>query len=79
MPRFNREKLVIALLRKNKGVLIQRSWDTPGVIAAGNRVGEALEHPAAMRWDPHPPNPEIWAFDRQLMIWRREAIRRHRR
>jgi hypothetical protein len=53
--------------------------DDPGVLGAGRRIGEALEHPFGMRWDPVPPNPCRWAFDRQLEKWRLEALARHSR
>jgi hypothetical protein len=55
LPRFNRERRLIELLRKGHAVLLFRSWDTPGVLAAGRAHGEALEHPAGMRWDSPPP------------------------
>jgi hypothetical protein len=52
VPRFNRERRLIELLRKGHAVLLFRSWDTPGVLAAGRAHAEALEHPARMEWDP---------------------------
>jgi hypothetical protein len=79
MPKFNREKLVVKLLRDGRAVLIQRSLDDPGVRGAGRRIGEALEHPFGMRWDPVPPDPRKWEFDRQLIVWRLEAEQRHKR
>jgi hypothetical protein len=43
------------LLEQGHAVLMFRSWDTRGVLAAGRAHGEALEHPAGMRWDSRPP------------------------
>jgi hypothetical protein len=56
MPRFNRERRVVELLRGGRAVLIIRSWDTPGVLAAGRAFADALEHPAQMKWDSTPPS-----------------------
>jgi hypothetical protein len=54
VPRFNRENRVIAVLQSGRAVLLFKSWDTPGVLAAGRVFADALEHPAGMRWDsPH--------------------------
>jgi hypothetical protein len=54
MPRFNRERLVTHILKNGYGVLLLRrfGWeDEAGVLVAGRRLGEALEHPAGLRWD----------------------------
>lgn len=54
MPKFNRERLVTQILKKGQGVLVLRrfGWeDSAGVLAAGRRMGESLEHPAGIRWD----------------------------
>jgi|GEM_PF-6879747 len=54
MPQFNRERLVTKILKNGQGLLVLRrfGWeDSAGVLVAGRRVGEALEHPAGMRWD----------------------------
>jgi len=51
MPKFNRERRVIELLRSGHAVLLIKTWDTPGVLVAGRAFADALEHPAAMRWD----------------------------
>jgi hypothetical protein len=53
MPRFNRERRVIELLQGGRAVLLFKSWDTPGVLAAGRAFADALEHPASMTWDTH--------------------------
>jgi hypothetical protein len=79
MPKFNRERLVIEVLHEGRAVLIQWSLDNPGVMVAGRRIGEALEHPFGMSWDPNPPCPAVWEWDRELLLIRREAIERHRR
>jgi hypothetical protein len=60
MPRFNRERRVIELLRGCRAVLLIRSWDTPGVLAAGRAFADALEHPAQMKWDATPPSVDGW-------------------
>jgi hypothetical protein len=78
MPQFNRERLVIKLLRDGRGVLVQQSFDSSGVIAAGRCIAEALEHPSRMRWDPKPPSTDVWKWERDLVAIRREAIERHR-
>jgi hypothetical protein len=54
MPRFNRERLVTTILKNGQAALVLRhfGWeDQAGVLVAGRRVGEALEHPAGFRWD----------------------------
>jgi len=51
MPKFNRERRVIELLASGSAVLLFRSWDTPGVLAATKAFTDALEHPAGMNWD----------------------------
>ena len=79
MPRFNKEKLVIRLLNDGRAVLLLHSWDSPGVVGAGREIGEALEHPAGMRWDHKPPCPRLWEWENELVHIRREAIDRHRR
>jgi len=79
MPKFNRERLVIKLLQEGRAVLIQWSLDNPGVVVAGRRTGEALEHPFGMSWDSKPTCPAAWERDRELVVNRREAIERHRR
>ena len=79
MPRFNREKLLLQVLNDGRAVLIQHSWDRPGVLGAGRKIGEALEHPADMRWDLTPPCPRLWEWENELVHIRREAIERHRR
>ena len=62
MPRFNRERRVIDLLKSGRAVLLFRSWDTPGVLPAGAMFAEALERPAMLHWDPRPPDPGHWRF-----------------
>jgi hypothetical protein len=76
MPRFNRERRVVELLRNGLAPLTIRSWDTPGVLAAGKAHGEALEHPARMEWDSHPPDIDRWKRLRQLKELDRRIIRR---
>jgi|1186.fasta_scaffold343132_1 hypothetical protein len=78
MPRFNREKLAILLLREGRAVLLLDSLDTAGVCGAGRRIGEALEHPSDMRWDSKPPNSALWEWENELVHIRSEAIARHR-
>jgi hypothetical protein len=58
MPRFNRERRVIELLRGGRAVLLIRSWDTPGVLAAGRAFADAIEHPPRTQWDPIPVSVE---------------------
>jgi len=53
-------------------VLLIKTWDSPGVIPASRAVGEALEHPALIRWDPNPLDPKAWAKD---MAWQVERSR----
>ena len=56
MPKFNRERRIVELLKGGNAVLVIKSWDTPGVLAAGRAFADALEHPASMTWDA-PPEP----------------------
>jgi len=60
MPKFNRERHVVEVLRKGLAPLTIRSWDTPGVLAAGRAFANALEHPAGMVWDAKPPSVDAW-------------------
>jgi len=60
MPKFNRERRVVELLRRRIAPLTIRSWDTAGVLAATRPFAEALEHPARMHWDQYPPEVERW-------------------
>ena len=78
MPKFNREKLAIQLLREGRAVLLLDSWDTAGVRGAGRSFADALEHPSDMHWDRKPPCPDLWAWENELVHIRREAIERHR-
>jgi hypothetical protein len=57
VPKFNRERRIVELLRGGNAVLLIKSWDTPGVLAAGRAFADALEHPASMTWAAHPPEP----------------------
>jgi hypothetical protein len=66
MPRFNRECRVVEVLLGGSAVLLVKTWDSPGVLAAGRAIGEALEHPAAMRWDLKPPSIERWREEDRL-------------
>jgi len=54
MPKFNRERQLIGLLKAGHAVLLIKTWDTSGVLAAGRGFADALEHPARARWDPMP-------------------------
>lgn len=60
MPKFNRERRVVELLKQGIAPLTIRSWDTAGVLAAGRAHGEAMEHPARMDWDDYPPDVQRW-------------------
>lgn len=51
LPTFNREKRVTELLRQGRAVLLIKTWDTPGVLAAGKGFIDALELPALTEWD----------------------------
>jgi hypothetical protein len=54
VPKFNRERRIVGLLKGGNAVLVIKSWDTPGVLAAGRAFADAFEHPASMTWDAHP-------------------------
>jgi hypothetical protein len=54
VPQFNRERLVAQILKNGQAALVLRhfGWeDQAGVMVAGRRVGESLEHPPGFRWD----------------------------
>jgi hypothetical protein len=70
VPRFNRERRIAELLRSSRAPLTIRSWDTPGVLAAGRAFAEALEFPPNMRWDTTPLNVEYWRAQLESR-WRR--------
>jgi hypothetical protein len=67
VPRFNRESRVIAVLQSGRAVLLFKSWDTPGVLAAGRAFADALEQPAGTRWD-SPYETEPHAADVHIPI-----------
>jgi hypothetical protein len=60
VPRFNRERKIAELLRSGRAPLTIRSWDTPGVLAAGLSFAEALEFPPNKPWDSTPPDVTYW-------------------
>jgi hypothetical protein len=62
MPRFNRERRVIEVLRSGRASLTIRTWDTAGVLAASRAFTEALELPAGIRWDSSPPDVDRWRY-----------------
>jgi hypothetical protein len=51
---------MIELLEEGSAVLLIMTWDTPGVIAAGRKIADAIEHPSQMEWDSSPPLVERW-------------------